>query len=61
MVARLEEGNQRLGDAKQTGGTLCLSDLRDYQPEWVTPIAKRYRGYEVHEIPPNGQGIAALH
>ena len=46
--------------AKQTGGALCLSDLRDYQPEWVTPIAKRYRGHEVHEIPPNGQGIAAL-
>jgi len=46
--------------AKQTGGSLNLNDLRDYQPEWVTPIAKGYRGYEVHEIPPNGQGIAAL-
>lgn len=48
------------GYAKQTGGALSAADLRDYQPEWVTPIARRYRGYEVHEIPPNGQGIAAL-
>ncbi|AKJ68385.1 gamma-glutamyltransferase [Pandoraea thiooxydans] len=43
-----------------TGGAMTLADLRDYRPEWVKPIAKRYRGYDVHEIPPNGQGIAAL-
>ncbi|MDE2288718.1 MAG: gamma-glutamyltransferase family protein [Burkholderiales bacterium] len=43
-----------------TGGAMTLADLRDYRPEWVKPISKRYRGYDVHEIPPNGQGIAAL-
>ena len=31
-----------------------------YQPEWVKPIGKNYRGHTLHEIPPNGQGIAAL-
>ncbi|KAA9002712.1 gamma-glutamyltransferase [Affinibrenneria salicis] len=46
--------------SQQTGGSLTLQDLQAYQPEWVTPISQRYRGYEVHEIPPNGQGIAAL-
>ncbi|TMS56688.1 gamma-glutamyltransferase family protein [Imbroritus primus] len=46
--------------AKECGGAMQLADLRDYRPEWVTPISQRYRGHEVHEIPPNGQGIAAL-
>ena len=42
------------------GGSLTAHDLAAYQAEWVTPIAKNYRGYTLHEIPPNGQGIAAL-
>lgn len=46
--------------SQHTGGSLTLQDLQAYQPEWVTPISQRYRGYDVHEIPPNGQGIAAL-
>lgn len=46
--------------SQQTGGNLTLSDLCHYQPEWVTPISQQYRSHEVHEIPPNGQGIAAL-
>lgn len=46
--------------AQKTGGNLTLEDLRRYQPEWVTPVSQSYRGYEMHEIPPNGQGIAAL-
>ncbi|XHO05660.1 Glutathione hydrolase-like YwrD proenzyme [Ralstonia syzygii] len=41
-------------------GALTAQDLRDYRPEWVTPIRRRYRGHDVHEIPPDGQGIAAL-
>ena len=44
----------------QNGGRLKASDFAAYQPEWVTPIAKNYRGHTLHEIPPNGQGIAAL-
>jgi len=44
----------------QHGGTLTAKDFANYRPEWVTPIAQNYRGYTLHEIPPNGQGIAAL-
>ena len=44
----------------QHGGTLTAQDFADYKPQWVTPIEKNYRGYTLHEIPPNGQGIAAL-
>lgn len=46
--------------SKQCGGAMTLDDLRNYRPDWVKPISKSYRGYELHEIPPNGQGIAAL-
>ena len=46
--------------SKACGGAMVLEDLRGFKPDWVTPISKRYRGYDVHEIPPNGQGIAAL-
>jgi gamma-glutamyltranspeptidase / glutathione hydrolase len=42
------------------GGCLTARDFAEHRPEWVTPIAKNYRGYTLHEIPPNGQGIAAL-
>jgi len=44
----------------QHGGAMTLKDLANYQAEWVEPIAQNYRGYTLHEIPPNGQGIAAL-
>ncbi len=46
--------------AREHGGAMTVADLAAYQPEWVTPIAKDYRGHTLHEIPPNGQGIAAL-
>jgi len=41
------------------GGALSVSDLAAYSPEWVTPLAQNYRDHTLHEIPPNGQGIAA--
>ncbi|MGH8856720.1 MAG: gamma-glutamyltransferase, partial [Polaromonas sp.] len=44
----------------QNGGSITARDFEHYRPEWVQPIAKDYRGYTLHEIPPNGQGIAAL-
>ncbi|MBC5783233.1 gamma-glutamyltransferase family protein [Ramlibacter sp. USB13] len=46
--------------SKDNGGVHAVQDFASFQPEWVTPIAKDYRGYTLHEIPPNGQGIAAL-
>ncbi|TFZ07921.1 gamma-glutamyltransferase family protein [Ramlibacter humi] len=45
---------------KANGGAMTARDLAQFKPEWVTPISKDYRGYTLHEIPPNGQGIAAL-
>lgn len=45
---------------KEHGGFLSEEDLATYQPEWVKPISVNYRGYDVWEIPPNGQGLVAL-
>ncbi|HYK36191.1 gamma-glutamyltransferase [Alloacidobacterium sp.] len=42
------------------GGTHTVEDFRDFQPEWVEPISTTYRGWTIYELPPNGQGIAAL-
>ena len=39
---------------------MTAQDLAEHRNDWVDPIAVEYRGYELHEIPPNGQGIAAL-
>jgi gamma-glutamyltranspeptidase / glutathione hydrolase len=46
--------------SRECGGAMTLDDLRNYRADWVEPIGKAHRGYTVHEIPPNGQGIAAL-
>lgn len=46
--------------SRQTGGYLRRSDLENYWCEWVKPIHVNYRGYDVWEIPPNGDGIIAL-
>ena len=47
-------------DSKKFGGYLRYEDLAAYEAKWVEPISVDYRGYQVCEIPPNGQGIAAL-
>ena len=44
----------------KNGGYFSLSDLQDYKPEWINPVSTNYRGLDVWELPPNGQGIAAL-
>lgn len=46
--------------SRETGGYLRRSDLEDYWCEWVEPIHADYRGYQVWELPPNGDGVVAL-
>ena len=46
--------------ARKHGGAMRASDLAANQPDWVKPLEMDYRGYTLHEIPPNGQGIVAL-
>jgi gamma-glutamyltranspeptidase/glutathione hydrolase len=46
--------------AKKHGGAMRASDLAANKPDWVKPLEMGYRGYTLHEIPPNGQGIVAL-
>lgn len=45
---------------KSQGGFLSAADLAAHKGEWVEPVSTNYRGYDVWELPPNGQGIAAL-
>jgi gamma-glutamyltranspeptidase / glutathione hydrolase len=49
-----------LGTSQALGGTMSASDLSEFKPEWVEPISTTYRGWTVYELPPNGQGMAAL-
>ena len=45
---------------RSQGGFLGLDDLAQHRSDWVEPVSTDYRGYDVWELPPNGQGIAAL-
>jgi gamma-glutamyltranspeptidase / glutathione hydrolase len=45
---------------KRMGGFLSEKDLADHKSDWIEPVSTNYRGYDVWELPPNGQGIAAL-
>ncbi|MHB9134798.1 MAG: gamma-glutamyltransferase family protein [Armatimonadota bacterium] len=54
LAARIAE------HAATTGGALTAADLAAHRSEWVTPLAQEYHGVHLHEIPPNGQGLAAL-
>ncbi len=46
--------------SRSQGGAMTTEDLAAHQPDWIEPIGQDYRGMRLHEIPPNGQGIAAL-
>ena len=46
--------------SEKTGGYFKAEDLAEFKPEWVDPVSINYRGYDIWEIPPNGQGICAL-
>ncbi len=46
--------------AQSNGGAMALDDLADHHSDWVQPISIEYKGVHLHEIPPNGQGLAAL-
>ncbi|HOP05136.1 MAG TPA: gamma-glutamyltransferase family protein, partial [Tenuifilaceae bacterium] len=45
---------------KEQGGFLSYEDFESHKSEWVEPVSTNYRGYDIWELPPNGQGIAAL-
>ena len=49
-----------MDSSRRHGGMLTENDLADFPAEWVEPISTTYRGWTVYELPPNGQGIAAL-
>jgi gamma-glutamyltranspeptidase/glutathione hydrolase len=49
-----------LSTSQALGGTMSAGDLAEFRPEWVEPISTTYRDWTVYELPPNGQGMAAL-
>ena len=53
-------GQRIVEHVQSIGGFLTLADLRSHEVEWVNPISVPYKGYRLWELPPNGQGIAAL-
>lgn len=55
-----EVAKRILEHSTKLGGTMNAEDMAQFQSEWVEPISTTYRGWTVYEIPPNGQGIAAL-
>ena len=57
---RGEIANRILAGTRALGGAMTEADLAEYSSEWVDPISITYRGWTVYEMPPNGQGIAAL-
>jgi gamma-glutamyltranspeptidase / glutathione hydrolase len=49
-----------LSTSQNFNGTMAADDLAEFSPEWVEPISTSYRDWTVYELPPNGQGMAAL-
>lgn len=60
VLYRGELGEAIVQRVSELGGFLTMDDLRSHSVDWVEPISVPYRGYRLHELPPNGQGIAAL-
>jgi gamma-glutamyltranspeptidase/glutathione hydrolase len=55
-----ETADRIVAKSRELGGHLSLEDLRAHRADWVEPVSSSYRGFDVWEIPPNGQGISAL-
>jgi len=55
-----ETANTIANFIKKQGGFLSYNDLKNHKSEWIEPVSTNYRGYDIWELPPNGQGIAAL-
>jgi len=55
-----ELADRIVADSREMGGFFCKEDFSSYDAEWVDPVSINYRGYDIWEIPPNGQGVAAL-
>ena len=55
-----ELADRIVADSTELGGYFCKEDFSSYDVDWVEPVSVNYRGYDVWEIPPNGQGVAAL-
>ena len=55
-----ETAERIVSKSRELGGFMSLEDLRAHRADWVEPVSSSYRGYDVSEIPPNGQGICAL-
>ncbi len=53
-------GDRIVEEVQRQGGFITLEDLANHQPEWVEPLSVDFRGFTVWELPPSGQGIAAL-
>jgi gamma-glutamyltranspeptidase/glutathione hydrolase len=53
-------GQEIVAELNQLGGFITIDDLARHQSRWVTPLSIDYKGYTLHELPPAGQGIAAL-
>ncbi|MEW5916299.1 MAG: gamma-glutamyltransferase [Gemmatimonadota bacterium] len=53
-------GDRIATHVRSLGGYLTTEDLRDHKSEWITPMSVAFKGHRLYELPPNGQGIAAL-
>lgn len=59
-VYRGEAGRRIAQAVQRAGGALSVEDLAAHRSDWVEPVHTDYRGYRVHQLPPNGQGTAVL-